>query len=54
MWILKYLICLARNHAYDIILLGKSPYRYCLRCGRVEPISGVNDVILTPVAERVK
>jgi hypothetical protein len=54
MWILKYLICLVRNHAYDIIFLGKSPYRYCLRCGKVELLSGANDPVLTPIAERIK
>jgi len=54
MWILKYLICLVRNHAYDTIFLGKSPYRYCLRCGKVEPLSGVKDAVLATVVERVK
>jgi hypothetical protein len=43
MWVLRYLICVVSSHAYADILLEKSAYRYCLRCGRVEPLSGADD-----------
>ena len=54
MWVLKYLVCLVSNHAYADIFLDKSPYRYCLRCGRVEPLSGHDEGMLAPVVERIK
>ena len=36
MWILKYLVCLLYGHNFVGITWEHSPYRYCLRCGKVE------------------
>lgn len=36
MWVLKYLVGLVRKHIFAAITLGKLPYRYCLRCGKLE------------------
>jgi len=36
MWIFKYLVCLMCNHSFIGITWRHSPYRYCLRCGKVE------------------
>jgi hypothetical protein len=38
MWLIKIILCLLHGHAFTDISAGKMPYRYCLRCGRVEPI----------------
>jgi hypothetical protein len=36
MWVLKYLMCLVRSHVFAAISSGNLPYRYCLRCGKIE------------------
>jgi hypothetical protein len=41
MWLIKLVVCILRGHAYTDISMGKSPYRYCLRCGHVE-VPGVH------------
>ena len=36
MWIFNYLVCLIYYHSFVDITWKDSPYRYCLRCGKVE------------------
>ena len=36
MWVFNFIVCIFRGHAFADISMEKSPYRYCLRCGKVE------------------
>lgn len=59
MWIFKYLVCLMCNHSFIGITWRHSPYRYCLRCGKVEAerlvkesviVGGVDDTQIVKVS----
>jgi len=46
MWILKYLVCLMRNHILTDFVWQDSLYQYCLRCGKVKVQDAVVERIL--------
>lgn len=46
MWIFKYLACLRHDHNQINMIVEGSPYRYCLRCGKVEALNTVTEHII--------
>jgi hypothetical protein len=46
MWILKYIVCLIYGHSYIDITWQRSPYQYCLRCGKFESHDIVKELII--------
>ncbi len=46
MWIFKYLVCLRRKHIFTNLIWQGSPYRYCLRRGKVQVQNAVTESIL--------
>lgn len=48
MWIFKYLACLRHGHNQINVIVEGAPYRYCLRCGKVE----VQNAVTVPITVR--